>query len=52
MTSGLQRCRDVALIDRIKEYQPTAGSGPFHTHFRVWVWVFSHYWRPYCDCEM
>jgi len=31
------RCPDVAFIDKSIEYRSTAGQGPFHTHFKVWV---------------
>ena len=32
VTSRRQRCPDVALIRRSKEYRSTAGYGPFHPH--------------------
>jgi len=37
MTAEQQRCQDVAFIDGSKECRSTAGEGPFHTYFSVWV---------------
>ena len=36
-TSKRQRYPDVTFIGRSKKYHSTAGYGPLHTHFRVWV---------------